>query len=315
MKLSAKKRLELIDRELHEKGQVFSRDLAERCETSMETIRKDLEMLEASGVAVKVYGGALLAQTGAERLVSMRVQGQEQKQKIGRLAARLLEGAHSVILDSGTTVLAAVPYINRMPAMNIMTCSLDAFEALDGSHHQVFLTGGKKREKNRSLVGFGAQESIQRFHGDICLMGTAGLKDMAGRTEADDVPAVRSGDRAGGFSKVPGKRAAPVGKLGGCGYAGDRTGDQSGSCIQSGEAGSDHSESGGSEGKLKRADISCCMAAIPALFCAQISETLLDFIRAASSRHSSRGCPFISSATSTMPQRSDVRNSVDSTIR
>ena len=180
MKLSAKKRLELIDRELHEKGQVFSRDLAERCETSMETIRKDLEMLEASGVAVKVYGGALLAQTGAERLVSMRVQGQEQKQKIGRLAARLLEGAHPVILDSGTTVLAAVPYINRMPAMNIMTCSLDAFEALDGSHHQVFLTGGKKREKNRSLVGFGAQESIQRFHGDICLMGTAGLKDMAG---------------------------------------------------------------------------------------------------------------------------------------
>lgn len=51
-----------------------------------------------------------------------------------------------MILDSGTTVLATVPYINRMPSMNIMTCSLDTFEALDGNHHQVFLTGGRKRE-------------------------------------------------------------------------------------------------------------------------------------------------------------------------
>lgn len=87
-----------------------------------------------------------------------------------------------MILDSGTTVLATVPYINRMPSMNIMTCSLDTFEALDGNHHQVFLTGGRKREKNRSLVGFGALESIRRFHGDICLMGTAGLKDITGLT-------------------------------------------------------------------------------------------------------------------------------------
>jgi DeoR/GlpR family transcriptional regulator of sugar metabolism len=87
-----------------------------------------------------------------------------------------------VILDSGTTVLATVPYINRMPSMNIMSCSLDTFEALDGNHHQVFLTGGRKREKNRSLVGFGALESIRRFHGDICLMGTAGLKDITGLT-------------------------------------------------------------------------------------------------------------------------------------
>ncbi len=73
MKLSAKKRLELIDRELHDKGEVFSRNLAVRCETSMETIRKDLEMLEAQGVAVKVYGGAMLAQPGAERILSMRM--------------------------------------------------------------------------------------------------------------------------------------------------------------------------------------------------------------------------------------------------
>lgn len=182
MKVSAVHRLQIIQDLLQKHGEVSSSQLSERFKVSMETIRKDLETLEANGVARKMYGGAVLDQTGAEKQMDLRTENRDLKQQIGKQAARLLEGAQSVFLDAGSTVLAAVPFINRMPSMNIMTNSLDAFEALDGNLHNVFLCGGKKRPKNRSLVGSFAEQMVRSFHCDVALMGTAGIAGSRGPT-------------------------------------------------------------------------------------------------------------------------------------
>lgn len=180
MKVSTAKRLQMIQEELLKQGEVSSRKLSQTFQVSMETIRKDLEILEENGTARKVYGGAVLDQTGAEKTLDIRLKGRDQKVQTAKQAVRLLEGSHSVFLDSGSTVLAAVPLINRMPSMNILTNSLDAFEALDGDLHHVFLCGGKKREKNRALTGSAAEEMIRHFHIDTALMGTAGILDLSG---------------------------------------------------------------------------------------------------------------------------------------
>lgn len=82
-----------------------------------------------------------------------RLDKQEEKDVIACYAVSLIRGLHTLFLDSGSTCLACVPYINRLPSMDIVTNSLRAAEALDGEVHNVFLAGGREREKNQSLTG------------------------------------------------------------------------------------------------------------------------------------------------------------------
>ena len=163
-------------------GFVKSSKLAEQYGVSMETIRKDLHILEQNGIAQKVHGGAILAGEDLEQEMLYRTVCYNSKQEIGRFAATFLQGCRTLLLDSGSTVLACVRYINKLPRMTVITTSIPAFEALDGDHHDVFLTGGKKREKNLSLTGAWTEESLSGIHVDVCFLGTAGIKGCGGPT-------------------------------------------------------------------------------------------------------------------------------------
>ena len=181
-KISAKKRLQDIVALLEKEGYVSGQKLAEKYHVSMETIRKDLTYLEKIGVADKEYGGATLASVNIERPMDYRLDKQEEKDAIARYAVSLIKGLHTLFLDSGSTCLACVPYINRLPSMDIVTNSMRAAETLDGDLHNVFLAGGRKREKNQSLVGDWTVSFLRGVQGDACLLGTTGLLDSDGPT-------------------------------------------------------------------------------------------------------------------------------------
>ncbi|MDO4942318.1 MAG: DeoR/GlpR family DNA-binding transcription regulator [Lachnospiraceae bacterium] len=182
MKLSNSRRLQSIADLLQEKGFVKARELSALYEVSMETIRKDLMYLEEKGVAKKEYGGASLSLMGVEKGLEFRKIHDEGKQEIARCAAELLKEYHSLILDSGSTCQACVPYINLISSMNIVTNSLDACKQLNGNQHQVFLLPGRKREKNGSVIGNWTEKYLKSIHVDICLMGTSGLLECEGTT-------------------------------------------------------------------------------------------------------------------------------------
>ena len=163
-------------------GFVKSGELAKQYGVSMETIRKDLLILEQNGIAQKVHGGAILAGEDLEQEMLYRTVRYNAKQEIGRFAATFLQGCQTLLLDSGSTVLASVNFINRLPKMTVITTSIPAFEALDGDRHDVFLTGGKKREKNLSLTGIWTEDILSGIHADVCFLGTAGMKGCGGPT-------------------------------------------------------------------------------------------------------------------------------------
>lgn len=182
MRIPTSKRLQDIVRQLEEKGFVKAKELSDRYEVSMETIRKDLVFLEEKGVARKEYGGASLVTLGVEKNLEYRKSREDEKKEIARYAAKILLEHHSLILDSGSTCQACVPYINLIPAMDIVTNSLRAFEQLNGNIHNVFLTGGKKREKNQSLIGSWTERYLETVQVDICLLGTSGILGSIGPT-------------------------------------------------------------------------------------------------------------------------------------
>lgn len=181
-KLSSRKKIQNIVTLLEKEGYVSGKTLSEKYNVSMETIRKDLMYLEQIGIANKEYGGASLATVNIERPMEYRLDKQEEKDVIACYAVSLIRGLHTLFLDSGSTCLACVPYINRLPSMDIVTNSLRAAEALDGQLHNVFLAGGRKREKNQSLIGDWTVSFLKSVQTDACILGTTGLLGSDGPT-------------------------------------------------------------------------------------------------------------------------------------
>lgn len=182
MKVPTSKRLEEIAKMLEEKGYVKAKELAEKYEVSMETIRKDLTFLEEKGIARKEYGGASLSPLSVEKSMDFRSSKQDVKKQIAKYATTFLKEHHVLLLDAGSTCNLCANYINELQEMDIVTNSLDAFEKLDGKKHNVFLTGGRKRETNRSMIGNWSEMFIKSIHADICFLGTSGIMNSEGPT-------------------------------------------------------------------------------------------------------------------------------------
>lgn len=101
------KRQEEILRLLTLKGSVTVQELKEYFDASESTIRRDLNTLDEKGALVKVFGGAMLTEsnlaTKDEQVSQRKGMYQEEKQKIGRYAASLIEPHDFVYVDAGTT--------------------------------------------------------------------------------------------------------------------------------------------------------------------------------------------------------------------
>ena len=183
MAITATKRLQEIVDLLDQKGYVKAKELSQKYQVSMETIRKDLTFLEEKGVVKKEYGGATLASLGTEKNIEFREkQKYDEKKEIARCISSILITHNSMIIDSGSTCQSCCSYINLMPSKDIFTVSIGAFEQLDGNLHNVFLTPGKKKEKNQSIIGPWTEEYLDKIHVDVCILGTSGLLDSNGPT-------------------------------------------------------------------------------------------------------------------------------------
>lgn len=182
MKIPTFERRNEIIRRLQEHGYVKAQMLAKQYQVSMETIRKDLTFLEAAGIAHREYGGASLSRQDIEQTLPVRMGHGSRKKEIARCALGFLEDAKVVFLDAGTTVHELAKILNDYRPLDIVTNSLLAWESLDAERHNVFLTGGKKREKNLSLTGSWCVQAIESVHADICFLGTSGILDRKGPT-------------------------------------------------------------------------------------------------------------------------------------
>lgn len=182
MKLPTFERRNEIMKLLLSNGFVKAQELSDLFHVSMETIRKDLYALEEDGIAQKEYGGAKLNQIEAEQSLSVRLEHLSKKKQIAHLALTFINDAKVVIMDAGTTVHELAKQMQDYRSLDVVTNSLLVWETLNADHHNVFLTGGKKRGKNLSLTGSWCTQAIQSIHADICFLGTSGILHRDGPT-------------------------------------------------------------------------------------------------------------------------------------
>jgi len=100
---------------LREQGSVQIPTLAERFRVSTQTLRKDLNFLDDKGICTRSSGGAILRRAPPspteEAIDVKRTLFADEKIRIGRAAANLINNDESVLLDSGTTALQVARHI------------------------------------------------------------------------------------------------------------------------------------------------------------------------------------------------------------
>src|SRR6185369_12329781 len=101
-------------------------------EISLATARRDLDALAKDGKIQRIHGGAIaLLSAPPEPPLSLRSAEQsEEKRRIGKAGADLVEDGDTVFLGSGTTVLEVAYNLRERQNLTVMTNSVPIIELL-----------------------------------------------------------------------------------------------------------------------------------------------------------------------------------------
>ncbi len=155
--------------------------LGEQLDVSSVTIRSDLKSLAEKGFIVRTKGGAFPAfHPGIlERQKSMV----EEKKRVARAAAELVQDGDNIIIVAGTTAGLIVKYLLGKRDVHIVTNSTMVlpYGRINPSLRITFV-GGEFRPSAEAMVGPIALRELEQFHVDRAFVGTDGFTVEHGLT-------------------------------------------------------------------------------------------------------------------------------------
>lgn len=171
----------LLD-ELRLHGSVTVAGAVEVLGISEATARRLFAQLEKDGKAIRSYGSIQLPVSldnySFERYAKVHT---EEKHRIGKAAAALVENGDSLYLDCGTTVLKMAESLSQriesgeVSSLNIVTNSIANLSALGKAPGcRVILLGGEYNHERRDFSGAITEKCLNMFHFKKCFLGSEG---------------------------------------------------------------------------------------------------------------------------------------------
>lgn len=189
-KRNTQQRRRAIVDSLNRQGEVSVDTLASDFDTSEVTIRKDLAALEASGLLLRRYGGAIPL---PKELVSGGDAAPEkvskQKESIARTAAQLIRDHNRIIIDSGQTTAALLPELASKQGLIVMTNALDIANALRELENEptLLMTGGTWDSRSEAFQGQLAEQVLRAYDFDQLFIGADGIDPQRGTTTYNEL--------------------------------------------------------------------------------------------------------------------------------
>jgi DeoR family fructose operon transcriptional repressor len=153
--------------------------LASRLKVSESSIRRDLIDLEGQGLVRRVRGGAvsLLVREESRSIGWAANRAREEKQRIGKAAAALLEDGQTVMMDGGSTTAEVARQMLGHSLQVITNSILIAQIFYDSKSVELTLTGGYLYPRLGVLLGPICEETLSRVAADVLVMGTGGITE------------------------------------------------------------------------------------------------------------------------------------------
>ena len=183
-----KDRKQTILEQLKEASFLTVDELSHLVHASEATIRRDLTALEEEGLVQRKRGGASYVNPEFVHwpLAFRNKEHYDEKLKIARRAARLVEDGSSIFLDSSSTCLCLAQTLTAKKNLVAATCSIPAVEALAVNEtYRVECSGGIYTPKHASMRGtdacafFAARYATIGFVSGLGLSAQMGLSDYS----------------------------------------------------------------------------------------------------------------------------------------
>jgi DeoR/GlpR family transcriptional regulator of sugar metabolism len=175
----------IIDR-LERDGRVVSATLAAELAVSIDSIRRDLQELEAAGALRRVHGGAVRPLPGKPAFLDRLEDPEPAIDAVAARAARLVVDQQLVAIGGGTTAVALAKALRRDLRATVLTSSLDVALELRG-HAQITVDvlGGRLDRASQTLIGAGPVEQLRTVRPDLCVVSPCWLDLEQGVTLRD----------------------------------------------------------------------------------------------------------------------------------
>lgn len=176
-----------IIRLLQQDGTVSIADLARRLGVSLETVRRDIRPLTASGAVVKMHGAVALPSVVGEAPFEKRMrENSAAKKAIATAMASTIRDGDSIMLDTGTTTSYLARELLGHRRLTVVTNSSDIARTLSTvNDNRVYMAGGELRSDNGAAFGVSAIEFISHFSVGHAVITTGAVDAAIGVMDYD----------------------------------------------------------------------------------------------------------------------------------
>lgn len=186
---STRLRYNSLLRLLSENQQIRIKSIAQHLGVSGWTVRRDLEVLEQSGLVVRTHGSAALSDLGRSRLTPVRSsrdlpsEVQSARVHLGQIAARYIPNDSRVVFGAGNTTLEVARALQQKSGLQVMTNSLEvALELSRFPGIRTISTGGEVDGDFSTLNGSVTQRVLQSHYFDLAVISVSGIDIHSGCT-------------------------------------------------------------------------------------------------------------------------------------
>ena len=154
-------------------------ELARRMSVSSETIRRDLDELNADGLIDRTYGGAIRRPSGEPALNERLGHLVPEREAIARAVVPRLAAARHLMLGSGaTTVHVARRSALEMKNLTVITHSFGVATALASNPTiEIVMVPGRYHASEGALHGAEALRFLYKLYADCAVLGASGLSE------------------------------------------------------------------------------------------------------------------------------------------
>jgi DeoR family transcriptional regulator of aga operon len=168
---------------LQQTGRVDVESLSQQLDVSLVTIRRDLDALEQKGLLRRTHGGAVSIEPlfyepfRRDRSFLAQVErAADEKRRIGRAAAALINPGETIALTPGTTTTEVIRGLPMNYNITVVTNTVNvAMELSKRKDVYVFVTGGHLHGEWFSLVGTAAIRSLENMLINTMFIGADGM--------------------------------------------------------------------------------------------------------------------------------------------
>jgi len=184
--LAEERRMQLVEWSKLD-GRIDALAAAGKLNVAVETVRRDLDVLQRRGLLRRVHGGAIAASRYSHEFTFPERKGRnpEQKLRIAQVAAQYLPEEGCIFVDGGTTTEFLAEALRNKPQLMVVTNSLSLASRIGESTTPVFLLSGRVRSTTLSSVGSKTVEDLLSYKAQIAFLGANGIDLESGFTTVD----------------------------------------------------------------------------------------------------------------------------------